>query len=236
MKIAIVDDRPEARDLLKKLIEDNTKNLTQSVEITLFNDGIELIDKYQSHFDLIYLDVEMEIMDGMTTAQKIRKVDSEVILVFVTNHAQVAIQGYSVDASDFLLKPLTAFTFAEHFKKILRKLKTADDSILVKVSGTMKRVNVHTILYVESQGHYIDFVTTNEKFTIIDSMKNMETLLDSQRFYRCNNSYIVNFAHVSNLDRTKSLLYIGDVPIQISRSRKKECIDRFTQFLGGQLV
>lgn len=77
--------------------------------------------------------------------------------MFITNHAQVAIQGYSVEASDFLLKPLNKFTLEEHFKKIIRKVRTQDDSIIVRVSGTVKRVNQHSILYCESQGHYIDF-------------------------------------------------------------------------------
>lgn len=140
----------------------------------------------------------MEFMDGMSTAKKIRGTDSEVLIVFITNHAQVAIQGYSVEASDFLLKPLNKFTFEEHFKKIIKKVKKQDDSIVVRVSGTVKGVDQHSILYCESQGHYIDFVTLNERFTLIDSMKNIEEKLDPVRFFRCNNSYIINFEHVEH--------------------------------------
>lgn len=236
MKIAIVDDRIESQKILTNFIQENAEKLNLNVDITLFNDGIELVDRYQTVFDIIYLDVEMAIMDGMTTAKKIRQTDSEVLIVFVTNYAQVAIQGYSVEASDFLLKPLSKFTFEEHFKKIIKKVKRVDDALLVKVSGTVKRVDQQTILYVESQGHYIDFVTTNERFTIIDSMKNLEEKLDTNRFYRCNNSYIINFAHVDHIDKSKALAYIGDQAIQISRSRKKDCIEQFTHYLGGQML
>lgn len=188
MRIAIVDDHKEFRERLVRYIEDNAANLEIPVDITCFADGIELVDRFQSSFDIIYLDVEMEFMDGMSTAKKIRETDSEVLIVFITNHAQVAIQGYSVEASDFLLKPLNKFTFEEHFKKIIKKVKKQDDSIVVRVSGTVKRVDQHSILYCESQGHYIDFITLNGRFTLIDSMKNIEEKLDPVRFFRCNNS------------------------------------------------
>ncbi|MBD3949575.1 response regulator transcription factor [Tuanshanicoccus lijuaniae] len=236
MKIAIVDDRIESQQILAQYIQKNASKMDRDVEITCFNDGIELIDRYQSSFDIIYLDVEMAIMDGMTTAKKIRQTDSEVLIVFVTNHAQVAIQGYSVEAVDFLLKPLNPFTFEEHFKKIVRKVKRVDDAVLVKVSGTVKRVNQSSILYLESQGHYIDFVTDREKFTLIDSMKNLEAKLDATRFYRCNNSYIINFEHVDHIDKSAGVAYIGEHAIQISRARKKECVERFTQYLGRQML
>lgn len=236
MKIAIVDDHKESQQKLKQFIEENASSLELTVDIKCFNDGIELVDRFQSSFDIIYLDVEMEILDGMTTAKKIRQSDSEVLIVFVTNHAQVAIQGYSVDASDFLLKPLSKFTFEEHFKKIIKKVRRADDSIVLKVSGTVKRVDQNTIWFIESEGHYIDFHTTIGRFTLIDSMKNIENQLDAQRFYRCNNSFIINFEYVDHIDKSTGIAKIGNNNIQISRSRKKECLEKFTRYLGGQII
>ncbi|MGC4423567.1 LytR/AlgR family response regulator transcription factor, partial [Streptococcus suis] len=111
----------------------------------------------QKQFDLIYLDVEMEIMDGMTTAQKIRNLDKEVLLVFVTNHSHVAIQGYSVEAIDFLLKPLSSFVFEEHFKKILRKLPDSQEkqSLYIKSKQSTVKLYQEDIVYLESQGHQV---------------------------------------------------------------------------------
>src|SRR5699024_11651312 len=141
----------------------------------------------------------MKYMDGMTAAQKIRSKDSEVLIVFVTNHAQVAIQGYSVEATDFLLKPLSQFTFEEHFKKIVKKITSQnkiESSIVLKVSGTMKRINQNTIKYVQSQGHYIDFITIDDTYTIIYTMKNTEGRLDPQLFFRCSNFFILHFKYI----------------------------------------
>ncbi|MDQ8765481.1 response regulator, partial [Streptococcus ruminantium] len=117
MKIAIVEDQKAEQERLSSYIKTYCQQAGIAVEINCFNDGLHITSDYQKQFDLIYLDVEMEVMDGMTTAQKIRSLDKEVLLVFVTNHSHVAIQGYSVEAIDFLLKPLNSFVFEEHFKK-----------------------------------------------------------------------------------------------------------------------
>lgn len=237
MEIAIVEDNKYAQDNLISYINASAEELNQVVLIDTFFDGLEFIGKFKDKYDIIYLDVEMEYMDGMTAAEKIREKDSEVLIVFVTNHAQVAIQGYSVEATDFLLKPLAQFTFHEHFKKITKKLqskKKAENSIVLKVSGTMKRINQNIIKYIQSEGHYIDFVTINDQYTIIDTMKNIEERLDEQQFHRCSNSNIVNFNYISKVE--KDTIYIDDIMIKISRSRKKEFMDQFTNFLGEQII
>lgn len=237
LNIAIVEDNKQAQDILVSHIENCAKKLDIVVNIFLFNDGLEFVDKFDNLYDIIYFDVEMKYMDGMTAAQKIRSKDSEVLIVFVTNHAQVAIQGYSVEATDFLLKPLAYFTFEEHFKKIIKKITSRnkdESSIVLRVSGTIKRINQNVIRYVQSQGHYIDFVTLDNEYTIIDTMKNTQTRLDNQMFFRCSNSYIVNFNYIDKVD--KNTIYIGGEMIQISRSKKKEFIERFTDFLGEQVI
>lgn len=234
MKIAIVEDNLQAQTKLKNYITKSAEELVQNVIIDIFSDGLEFINQFNDEYDLIYLDVEMEYMDGMTAAKKIREADSEVLIVFVTNHSQVAIQGYSVEATDFLLKPLSQFTFQEHFKKILKKINVFDKSIVLKVSGTFKRINQNTIKYVESQGHYIDFITIDDTYTVIDSMKNTELLLDERQFYRCSNSNIVNFDYIDKVE--KNTVYIDGYQIPISRARKKKFMDNFTQYLGEQVL
>lgn len=237
MNIAIVEDNKQAQDNLVRFINKCAAELNLVVQITLFDDGLDFVDQFDSIYDIIYFDVEMKYMDGMTAAKKIRKKDSEVFIVFVTNHAQVAIQGYSVEATDFLLKPLAYFTFEEHFKKITKKFtskKKVDSSIVLKISGTMKRINQNVIKYIQSQGHYIDFITLDDEYTIIDTMKNTESRLDNQAFFRCSNSVIVNLNYIEKVD--KNTIFIDDEQIQISRSKKKEFMEQFTNFLGEQLI
>lgn len=231
MRIAVVDDQAQARDLLISYIKSACSDMEISdVQIDYYNDGIEIIDQYKNYYDLIYLDVEMSMMDGMTTAHKIRERDDKVLLVFVTNHAQVAIQGYAVEASDFLLKPLSQFIFKEHFKKIIKKINREVNYITIKESGILRRLDLKKIYYIESQGHYIDFVTSEGRFTVIDSMKSLEQKLPATSFFRCNNSFIINFDYVDKLSKTE--VVVAHTTIQISRARKKDMSDKYMAYLS----
>lgn len=234
MKIAIVEDDKKTQQSLNRYIQESLEELNKNAIIDIFSDGLEFIDQFNGDFDIIYMDIEMEHMDGMTTAQKIRETDTEVVIVFVTNHSQMAIQGYSVEASDFLLKPLNQFTFHEHFKKIIKKVKTSEKSLMLRVSGTVKRISENSIKYIESEGHYIDFITVNSNYNVIDTLKNIEKNLDEHQFYRCSNSHIVNFDFIEKID--KNTIYIDDYTIPISRSRKKDFMNKFTEYLGDQIL
>src|SRR5699024_1599074 len=98
LNIAIVEDNKQAQENLKSYINKISEEMNQPVNISTFDDGLIFVDQFANEFDIIYFDVEMKYMDGMTAAKKIREKDSQVLIVFVTNHAQVAIQGYSVEA------------------------------------------------------------------------------------------------------------------------------------------
>ncbi|MGT2951082.1 DNA-binding response regulator [Streptococcus cuniculi] len=237
MKIAIVEDQKVEQERLTKYIKDYCHSIQRSVEITCFNDGIDITSDYHHRFNIIYLDVEMEIMDGMTTAQKIRAVDKDVLLVFVTNHSQVAIQGYAVEAIDFLLKPLSNFVFEEHFKKMLRKLPTPEEEqqyLYVKNKASTFKIAQKEIYYIESEGHQLHIHSKQETITISNTLKNMEQLLDKKSFFRSNSGYIVNLAYVEKIEG--NLAYIQGEPLQISRPRKKDFLTALTNYIGDTLL
>lgn len=237
MKIAIVEDQKIEQERLTHYLQEYCQKAKLPVEVTCFNDGIDITSDYQPVFDVIYLDVEMEIMDGMTTAQKIRQVDKDVLLVFVTNHSQVAIQGYSVEAIDFLLKPLSQFVFEEHFKKILRKLPSPDQEeqfLYIKNKSTTTKVFFKDIFYIESIGHNLCFHTKKGQITTTNTLKNMEKLLDPTFFFRSNSGYIVNLAYVEKVDG--STAHVNGEPLQISRPRKKDFMAALTNFVGDTLL
>lgn len=237
MKIAIVEDQKMEQERLTRYIQEYCQKANLSVEVVCFNDGLDITSDYQSLFDVIYLDVEMEIMDGMTTAKKIRQLDKEVLLVFVTNHSQVAIQGYSVEASDFLLKPLSQFVFEEHFKKILRKLPSSEQEqqyLYIKNKAATTKIALDDIFYIESIGHNLHIYTKKGTITTNNTLKNMENLLDQSTFFRSNSGYIVNLAYVEKVEG--NLAYINGEPLQISRPRKKDFMTALTNYVGDTLL
>lgn len=234
MKIAIVEDQAVEQQRLKGYIEQYCQDADIPVEIDLYNDGINIVDQYRSQYDVLYLDVEMAIMDGMTAARKIRERDSDVLIVFVTNHSQVAIQGYSVEAIDFILKPLSYFGFSEHFKKILKKLpETPQDYLYIKKGATTTKVPQQKIRYIENEGHRIFIHTEEDTYELTGTMKNMEQSLKGP-FFRSNSCYIVNLAFVERVEG--STAYVDGTPLQVSRPRKKEFMQALTNYIGEDLL
>lgn len=230
MRIAIVDDKKGIQQQLGEFIKTYSTNQQIPITVTYFSNGLEIVDNYRSNFDVIYFDVQMPIMDGMTAAKKIRQVDENVIIVFLTNYVQWAVEGYSVNAFDFILKPLSYFVFTEHFKKIQRKILESNKSILIKNKNGMIRILLNNLYFVESNGHYLIFHTVEKDIETIDSMKKIESELASKNFFRCNNGYLVNLAHVNNF--TGNIVQVGHYDLQISRPRKKLFIQALTNYLG----
>lgn len=230
MRIAIVDDKKEIQQQLGEFIKTYSTDQQIPITVTYFSNGLEIVDNYRSNFDVIYFDVQMPIMDGMTAAKKIRQVDENVIIVFLTNYVQWAVEGYSVNAFDFILKPLSYFVFTEHFKKIQRKILETNKSILIKNKNGMIRILLNNLYFVESDGHYLIFHTVEKNIETIGSMKKIESELTSKNFFRCNNGYLVNLAHVNNF--TGNIVQVGHYDLQISRPRKKLFIQALTNYLG----
>ncbi len=231
-RIAIVEDEERIQKQLTEYIHRYGSEQERKFNIVIFSDGDEILDEYRTNYDIIFLDIQMKRLDGMETAKKIRELDKEVHIVFITNMAQYAIQGYSVDATGFVLKPVTYFTFHQEMERVMTRLKKEEKTyITVTYEGGLLRLNTMDILYIESFGHRLLIHTLTEDYYITDSMKNMEQQLQSYDFFRCNNSYIVNLAHVESVQR--NVVLIGKSELQISRPKKKAFMDALADYIGG---
>jgi len=122
IKIAIVEDEAAVRDQLTDYVRRYTRQYGTEFEVTCFTDGDEILENYRPAFDIIFLDVEMKRLNGMETAQRIRELDDDVLLIFITNMAQYAIKGYSVGALDYVLKPVPYFAFSQQLQKAVNQL------------------------------------------------------------------------------------------------------------------
>ena len=111
LKIAVVEDQTEVRESLCQFIRQYAGEQGLLAEVEPFADGAVIAEGYQPGYDIIFLDVEMPRLGGFGAAERIRAVDPDVVLVFVTNMAQYAIKGYEVDALDYVLKPVSYGAF-----------------------------------------------------------------------------------------------------------------------------
>ena len=164
-RIAIVDDDREFVEELKNYLDQYAKEEEQEFEISAFYDGAEILENYASKYDLILLDIEMPKVNGMDAAEKIREVDENVVLMFITNMAQYAIHGYSVGALDFVMKPITYYTFSMKIKRALKRVqKKAMGAVLLNLSDGVKKLEVSQIYYVEVQNRMLHYHTEEGEF------------------------------------------------------------------------
>ena len=137
--------------------------------------SVEILEDYRPVYDIIFLDVEMQHLDGMETARRIRELDSDVLLIFITNMAQYAIKGYAVGALDYVLKPVPYFAFSQQLQKAVNQLaKRTRYYLAVPADGGMRRLDAATIYYIESEGHRVHFYTEDGDFSAPGALKALE--------------------------------------------------------------
>jgi len=232
--IAIVEDNVQSSDTLKSYLERYSKENNKVFNVYSFTDGDEITSDYEAKYDIIFLDIEMKRLDGMTAAQKIREFDSEVIIIFITNMAKYAISGYSVGALSFLLKPLPYFVFSQELSKCIDRLKNRKQkSLLIPSENGIFKISSQDILYIESYGHDLNIYTVTGMYQTRGTIKKVEEELADFHFYRCNNGYLVNLAYVSGVKDDDAC--VGKYRLKISRPRKKSFMDALTQYIGGTL-
>ena len=233
IKIAIVEDEAAVRDQLTDYVRRYTRQYGTEFEVTCFTDGDEILENYRPAFDIIFLDVEMKRLNGMETAQRIRELDDDVLLIFITNMAQYAIRGYSVGALDYVLKPVPYFAFSQQLLKAVSRLeKRAKRYLTVPVEGGLRRLDTASIYYLESEGHRVHFYTDEGDFSAPGALKTFEEKLAACPFARCNSGYLVNLAQVREL--RQSTVQVGPCELQVSRPKRKAFLAALTDYIGGE--
>lgn len=220
VRIAIVEDDKSSARLLQDYIRRYEKESGKHVQTAVFEDGEDIVTGYRAVYDIILMDIEMRFMDGCAAAEAIRKVDEEVTIIFITNMAQYAIRGYSVNALDYVLKPVSYFAFSQRLDRAIERLKKKEKRYLaVKVKGGARKFMVEDIYYVESQGHALLIHTKDGVAEASGTMKEMEEKLTELHFCRCNKGYLVNLEHVNGMK--EGMVIVGKDPLTISRPRRK---------------
>ena len=232
IRVAIVEDEREVREQLAEYLRRYERQFGRMFEVSLFEDGDEIVSDYRAVYDIILLDVQMRRMDGMAAAEAIRKVDKDVLLIFITNMAQFAIKGYAVDALDYVLKPVSYYSFEMKMKKVRRILaERQGNSVVLSSKGELRRIPVRSILYVEVRDHSLYYYTGEGEFSATGSMKKLEQELEPQGFARCNNCYLVNLMHVRAVSQEQ--VVVGETELKISRPRRKAFMQALSAYYGG---
>ena len=234
-RIAVVDDQPDMRQQLCSMIDQYSRENNCMLEVTTFSDGAQIITNYCKGFDIIFLDIEMPELGGMDAAERIRTVDPDVVLVFVTNMAQYAIKGYEVDALDYVLKPVSYGAFCTKLSRAIQRVqRRKGGQVALQLSGGgMQLLDTGDILYLETRNRMLYYHTATQEYAVRGSLAGAEKQLAAYHFARCNQCYLVNLQYVRGVEN--DFVQVGDARLEISRRQKAAFMTAVASYLGGVL-
>lgn len=231
IRIAIVEDDKNYAEMLKKYIIRYENESGQRFQVFTFEDGEDVAENYKASYDIILMDIEMRFMDGMTAAEEIRKNDSEVVIIFITNMPQYAMKGYAVEALDYVLKPINYFAFSQRIDRALNRMgRRCSRYLNVTYRGGIRKLDISSIFYIEVQNHDLIYHTKDGIVSQRGTMKELEAGLEKENFFRCSKCYLVNLEHVEALEG--SSIIVGGEEVQVSRARKKELLDVLNDYMN----
>ena len=231
MKVAIIEDNNEYAETLKNYIEQYAKENSLNIALSIFPNGERIVNDFKSDYDIMFMDIEMPVMDGIEASTKIREIDSECIIIFISNYTQYAIKGYAVNALDYLTKPLEYTLFKNTMSKAILKVQSKQNkSIFIQSSSETYRIDINEIIYIEVYKHRVTFHTTKDNYDMRGTLQDVEKQLPNNQFVRCNSGIIVNLKYVTDI--SKDSLVVFDEELPIARSRKKNVLNMLTRYIG----
>lgn len=220
--IAICDDERDFVAHLKGLLQQYAAETGEEIKITPYYDGMELVERYDTTIDLIFLDIQMRLLNGLRTAEHIRRMDEGVGIIFLTTLTQYGLEGYKYQAVNYIIKPMKYVRLKAEMDQWLKKRRKEDSSALAVANDTGKyKVFLKSLRYVETFNRNLLLHTGQEHIICYKSMKEMEQKLQNKGFVRCHTSYIVNLSYIKGVKKLEIELITGE-KIPISQPKRKE--------------
>lgn len=233
--IAICDDERTLVDSLKELIRQYGLEKSVEIKITIYYDGLELIEKYDTTIDLIFLDIQMKLVDGLRAAKRLREMDEGVGIIFLTTLTQYGLEGYKYQALDYIIKPLKYARLKSELDRFLSRRKKEESPFIVVNNDSGKyKILLDSLRYVETFNRNLLFHSEQENIICYKSMKEVAKELAHHGFVRCHSGCLVNLAYVKGVKKLEISLITGE-KLAISQPKRKEFMEKLTEYWGDRL-
>ena len=219
--IAICDDEKRMSDHIRAMASDFFRKKNREIQLRTFLSGEELLN-YDGQIDILFLDIQMNGMDGLETARKLRAGKFRGFLIFITVLKEMVFQSFEVQAYDYLVKPVDEKQFRKTMERLYASMQnTSEDSLLVQQGYERRIVPKDEIVFCEviDRKIYLN-LASGEVVDYYERIENLETKLGSH-FFRCHRSYLINLKHLKGYKNGTAYLDNGkEVPVSRLRSRE----------------
>lgn len=234
VRVCIVEDDERDAARLRAALETFARESGVAFEVDERRDGADLVASYRADVDVLFLDIEMDHLDGMETARLVRETDQDVVIFFVTNMIQYALEGYTVNASGYIVKPIKYPQFKKHLQRTLLALERRQVRLVPLRNGRERAyVNSAKIVYVETSRKRSLVHTDTDDIPCSEALQAVEKKLDASQFFRVHASFLVNLAYVDAV--TAKDVVVRGVAIPVSKHRKRFFMQALADYKGRSL-
>lgn len=231
-EIAIVEDDEKSAYLLQQYIQRMSEDVFGEYAVDLYESGINFIENYAGKYDSVIIDFGMSDLSGMSIARKMREEGNRCCIIFVSDTDENAVQGYDVEASAFLVKPVKYSALVQAMKRAVYKAQEYYAKalpVIIKDNQGIKVLASSDIEYIEIAHHELNYhMKGGQVYAQRGTLKVLEELLQKVDFCRCNNCYLVNLRCVTSIDG--NIVTVGSAQLQISRPKKKEFLENLLRY------
>lgn len=230
VRIAICDDEKNTSDKIRTMVSDFFRRKNMEISITQFSNGEELL-KYDKTIDILFLDIQMNGIDGMETARKLRSRKFKGFLIFITVLKEMVFEAFDVQAYDYLVKPVEERQLEKTMERLLESMQKASEaSLLVQKGYESSIIAFEDIVFCEiiDRKVYLHLVSS-EVVDFYERIEKLETKLDS-RFFRCHRSFLINLKYLKSYKNGTAYME-GGKEIPVSRLRSKEFSNVILQYM-----
>ncbi|WP_312939925.1 LytTR family DNA-binding domain-containing protein [Oscillibacter sp.] len=214
MKVAIVEDETPHAEALQDLLQQWSEEHQALIDVALFDSGEAILSACGDLFDLVFMDIQMKGMNGISAARQLRQQGVHGQLVFLTSFSEYVFDGYEVQALNYLMKPVSYEKIAKCMDYVEQKLH--DDHYTFRDHDSVTRIAYSKIINFSSANHYTQIITTEGDFRQRESLQIVFSHLPS-RFLFCHRTIIINMEHVSKL-KGRELVLSNGVIVPISQT------------------
>ena len=235
LKVCVVEDSRSDAQVMRRSLERYGSEKGVGMTISWFANAMEFVGAGQV-YDLVFLDIDLPGINGMELAGLIRAYDTETAIIFVTNLAQYAVQGYEVSALDFVLKPISYYNFAMRMDKVMRLVRRkAGGHVVIESRDQVRVVSYDDLVYVTVSNHKLSFsVAGDAPVEARGSLKSIEGRFADGPFVLISSSCLVNMNYVRSY-RGNSLLLTTGEELFFSRPKRREATEKIAAFFGGSI-